>query len=206
MLLIVVECPAYCRRQIISARHDSHRFFTIGHSTRPISEFVGLLAQHDVKLIVDVRAVPRSRVNPQYNSTEFADVLSRFQMDYRHISALGGLRKRSRTTPREVNGFWKNESFHNYADYAMSDEFRSGLAELRDLGRATICAVMCAETVWWKCHRRIIADYLIISGNTVLHILGPERVELARLTAGARSVAGRAVTYPVSDQAVAHRI
>lgn len=185
--------------KIILAQHDSHRFFTIGHSTRPISEFVGLLTQHDVKLVVDVRAVPRSRVNPQYNSTEFAEVLSGFQMDYRHISALGGLRKRSRATPREVNGFWKDESFHNYADYAMSDEFRSGLAELRDLGHATLCTIMCAEAVWWRCHRRIIADYLIISGDTVLHILGPERIQLARLTEGARPLAGCGLTYPLSD-------
>ena len=98
-----------------------------------------------------------------------------------------------------MNGFWKNESFHNYADYAMSDEFRSGFAELRDLGHATTCAIMCAETVWWQCHRRIIADYLTISGDTVLHILGPERIELARLSEGARPVAGRGLTYPLSD-------
>ena len=101
--------------------------------------------------------------------------------------------------PKEVNGLWKNESFHNYADYAMSDEFRSGLAELRGLGHATIYAIMCAEAVWWQCHRRIIADYLIISGETVLHILAPERIELARLAEGARPVAGRGLTYPPSD-------
>jgi len=180
-------------------QHDSHRFFTIGHATRPISEFVALLTPHNIKLVIDVRAVPRSRVNPQYNSTELAKVLSELRIDYRHISALGGLRKRSRATRKEMNGFWKNESFHNYADYAMSDEFRSGLAELRNLGHATICAIMCAEAVWWQCHRRIIADYLIVSGETVLHILGPERVELALLTKGARSVVGAGLTYPNRD-------
>jgi uncharacterized protein (DUF488 family) len=188
--------------KIISAQHESHRFFTIGHSTRPISEFVDLLTPHKIKLVIDVRAVPRSRANPQYHSTEFAKILSEVQIGYRHIPALGGLRKRSRVTPEDVNGFWKNEGFHNYADYAMSDEFRSGLAELRGLGHATTCAIMCAEAVWWQCHRRIIADYLIMSGETVLHILGPERADLAKITEGARPAAGGGLTYPLSIIAV----
>ncbi len=185
--------------EFLSAQSDAHRFFTIGHSRRPIGEFVDLLKSQNIKLVVDVRTVPRSRTNPQYNSTEFAEALSEFRIDYRHIPALGGLRTRKRDMPKEANGFWKNQSFHNYADYATSEQFRSGLARLRDLGHAKTCAIMCAEAIWWRCHRRIIADYLIISGETVLHILGPKRIEPARLTDGARLGAAGALTYPPVD-------
>ena len=88
--------------------------------------------------------------------------------------------------PQEANAFWKNQSFHNYADYAMSNEFRSGLKTLRERGHAATCAIMCSEAVWWRCHRRIIADYLIASGEIVFHILGPKAVDQAHLTEGAR--------------------
>ena len=123
----------------------AHQFFTIGHSTRSIGEFVDLLRPHEIKLVVDVRTISRSRTNPQYNSIELADTLSKVQITYEHISDLGGLRRRSRDVPKEVNAFWKNQSFHNYADYAMSEEFRSGLARLRELGHATTCVTMCAR-------------------------------------------------------------
>jgi uncharacterized protein (DUF488 family) len=161
------------------------QFFTIGHSTHSFDDFVALLNAHDIKLVVDVRAVPRSRTNPQYNSKEFAEALSRFQIGYQHIAALGGLRGRTRDLPPEANALWKNQSFHNYADYATSKEFRSGLKALRERGRATTCAIMCSEAVWWRCHRRIIADYLIASGEIVFHILGLQAVQ-AHLTEGAR--------------------
>jgi uncharacterized protein (DUF488 family) len=161
-------------------------FFTIGHSTRPISEFVGLAREAEVRLVVDVRTVPRSRTNPQYNADVFATALSESQIDYEHIAALGGLRGRTRDVPADVNAFWENRSFHNYADYAMSKEFGSGLARLRELGRARQCAIMCAEAVWWRCHRRIIADYLIAAGETVFHILGRNHIEQARMTSAAR--------------------
>jgi hypothetical protein len=94
------------------------------------------------------------------------------------------------------NAFWQNQSFHNYADYAMSGGFRSGLARLRDLGRVRRCAVMCAEAVWWRCHRRIIADYLVVGGEQVFHILGPGKVAIASLTPGARPGPRDTVTYP----------
>lgn len=176
----------------------AHPFFTIGHSTRTVDEFVGLLKPKGVKLVIDVRKMSRSRSNPQYNSAEFASTLGAHEIGYRHISALGGLRTRSRDVPREVNGFWVNRSFHNYADYAMGAEFQSGLAELRSLGHATTCAIMCAEATWWRCHRRIIADYLIAAGETVFHILGPDRVEPAHLTANARMEANGTLTYPAA--------
>jgi uncharacterized protein (DUF488 family) len=175
----------------------AYPFFTIGHSTRPICEFVDLLRPQEIKLVVDVRTIPRSRTNPQYNLEEFAKALAEFQINYEHIAALGGLRGRKWDVPTDVNAFWENQSFHNYADYAMSKEFRSGLARLRELGHVTPCVIMCAEAVWWRCHRRIIADYLMAFGETVFHILGPNQIGRARITDGAR-LAG-SLTYPLTD-------
>ena len=115
----------------------AYPFFTIGHSTRSIREFVDLLMPQEIKLVVDVRTIPRSRTNPQYNLEEFAKALAEFQINYEHIAALGGLRGRKWDVPTDVNAFWENQSFHNYADYAMSKEFRCGLARLRELGHVT---------------------------------------------------------------------
>jgi uncharacterized protein (DUF488 family) len=171
-------------------------FFTIGHSTRPLREFVGLVSDAAVSLVVDVRTVPRSRNNPQYNGDVLAKALSGFQVEYRHMAALGGLRGLARDVPPDVNAFWQNRSFHNYADYAMSEEFRSGLSGLRKLGEATQCAIMCAEAVWWRCHRRIIADYLIAAGEIVFHILTRDRTVEARLTEAARLGPSGTLTYP----------
>ena len=109
-------------------------FFTIGHSTRPIGDFVDSLTKVEVRLVVDVRTIPRSRTNPQYNSEALAEALSEFGIGYERIAALGGLRGRKRDAPPEANAFWQNRSFHNYADYAMSKDFFSGLTRLRELG------------------------------------------------------------------------
>ena len=174
-------------------------FFTIGHSTRSVGEFVDLLRPHKIGLVVDVRTIPQSRINPQYNSVEFARALAEFKISYEHIAALGGLRGRKWDVAPHVNAFWDNRSFHNYADYAMSEEFQSGFARLRELGDATPCVIMCAEAVWWRCHRRIIADYLIAAGEIVFHILGPHHVERARITNGARLGTAGALTYPLID-------
>lgn len=170
-------------------------FHTIGHSTRTIEDFVGLLRESDVRLLVDVRTVPRSRTNPQYNRDTLPDTLAQFQIGYEHIAALGGLRGHKCDVPPEVNGFWQNASFHNYADYALTEAFRDGLRRLRKLGHATPCAIMCAEAVWWRCHRRIITDYLLAAGEIVFHILGHGRVEPAKLTEGAKAQSAQ-VTYP----------
>jgi uncharacterized protein (DUF488 family) len=160
-------------------------FFTIGHSTRSLEEFVTLLILREIKLVVDVRTIPRSRTNPQFNSDELLEELAEYQIHYEHIATLGGLRGKGSALPPEANGFWKNQSFHNYADYATSEEFRSGLSRLRSLGHSTTCVIMCAEAVWWRCHRRIIADYLLAAGESVLHILGPGQINPARLTESA---------------------
>ena len=174
----------------------THRFFTIGHSTRSVSEFVDLLRPQEVKLVVDVRTIPRSRTNPQYNAVKLAKALSEFEIGYEHIAELGGLRGKKRDVPADANAFWENQSFHNYADYAMTDEFRSGLARLLELGHGATSAIMCAEAVWWRCHRRIITDYLITAGETVFHILGTHHVESATLTPGAVLTAGGTLSYP----------
>jgi uncharacterized protein (DUF488 family) len=98
-----------------------------------------------------------------------------------------------------VNAFWQNQRFHNYADYAMSEDFRSGLIRLRELGHATQCAITCAEAVWWRCHRRIIADYLIAAGEMVFHILGPDHIEQAQMTGAAKCGPVGALTYPADS-------
>jgi uncharacterized protein (DUF488 family) len=174
-------------------------FFTIGHSTRSIGEFIELLAASEIGLVVDVRTVPRSRTNPQYNREALPASLSDFQIAYEHIAELGGLWPRSRDIAPAVNGFWENQSFHNYADYAMSSGFRLGLARLREFGSVRHCAVMCAEAVWWRCHRRIIADYLLAAGETVFHILSLKKIEPARLTPSARLNPDGTLVYPKED-------
>jgi uncharacterized protein (DUF488 family) len=171
-------------------------FFTIGHSTRPIGEFIELVSSVEVRLIADVRTIPRSRANPQYESAALAGALSAVDIDYEHIAALGGLRGRKRDVPSDTNAFWTNQSFHNYADYARSESFRAGLARLRELGHAKSCAIMCAEAVWWRCHRRIITDYLIAAGETVFHILGRGHIEEAHITSAAERCPDGTLIYP----------
>jgi uncharacterized protein (DUF488 family) len=172
-------------------------FFTVGHSTRTIEAFVTLLRAGQVGMVVDIRTVPRSRTNPHYDVDALGESLAQYQIGHRRIAALGGLRKRVREVPDETNGWWSNRSFHNYADHALSDEFREGLAELVALGRERRVAMMCSEAVWWRCHRRIVADWLIARGEAVFHLMGEDKVEPARLSDGAR-VAGAAVTYPAA--------
>jgi uncharacterized protein (DUF488 family) len=171
-------------------------FFTIGHSTLSIPEFVELLCEAQIELVVDVRTVPRSRTNPQFNQNTLPTTLSEFGIHYEHVAQLGGLRPKSSAVPPSLNDFWRNASFHNYADYATSNEFKSGLKRLRELGHVRRSAVMCAEAIWWRCHRRIIADYLLIAGEEVFHILGPNRTYRAQLTSAAKLGLPEALIYP----------
>jgi len=173
----------------------AHPFFTIGHSTRSMSEFMVLLADSEIELVVDVRTVPRSRANPQYRSTILAEVLRESGIDYEHVAALGGLRGRIKSVPAEVNSFWKNSSFHNYADYALGEQFQTGLNRLKELGQTRQCVVMCSEAVWWRCHRRIIADYLIAAGESVFHILGRNHIVPASMTPEAEYQSGDTLHY-----------
>jgi uncharacterized protein (DUF488 family) len=177
-------------------------FFTIGHSTRTPSEFVDLLRAPQVRQIVDVRTVPRSRANPQFNYDTLPGTLAAHQIGYEHIFELGGLRGRQGALGASPNLLWENRSFRNYADYALTEPFRAGLTHLRMLGHARRCGIMCAEAVWWRCHRRIIADYLIVAGESVFHILSPGRIEAARLTLGAQRRSEDTLVYPTGPAPV----
>ncbi|HEU5119167.1 MAG TPA: DUF488 domain-containing protein, partial [Isosphaeraceae bacterium] len=132
----------------------------------------------------------------QYNRETLPKSLASFQIKYEHIGELGGLRGKSKGDTSEVNGFWKNQSFHNYADYALTETFRAGLERLIAVGRRERCAMMCSEAVWWRCHRRIVADHLIAQGETVFHLMSKDRIEVARLTEGARVLETGRVVYP----------
>jgi uncharacterized protein (DUF488 family) len=173
-----------------------HPFYTIGHGTRPMGEFVALLREAEVTMLADVRTVPRSRFNPQFNHDVLPRSLEPFGIAYEHMAALGGLRARVREVSPEVNAFWENDSFHNYADYAMGERFRAGLSHLRKLGETQRCAIMCAETVWWRCHRRIITDYLLAAGEKVSHILAPGKIEPALISEAALPQGAGVLIYP----------
>jgi uncharacterized protein (DUF488 family) len=168
----------------MTSNPDALPVFTIGHSTRTIPEFVELLRAGEVRRVVDIRTVPRSRTNPQYNENTLPKELAPYQIEAMRIGALGGLRKKS-ALPSEVNGFWTNASFHNYADYALSPEFQAGLATLLEAASGQRTAIMCAETLWWRCHRRIVADYLINAGRSVYHLMGTHDVDPAKMTEAA---------------------
>jgi uncharacterized protein (DUF488 family) len=173
-------------------------FFTIGHSNRTLAEFVELLQESRVQLIVDVRRLPGSTRYPQFNADALAAALAAMGIGFWRAQGLTGRRPVSRDVPFEVNAWWENRSFHNYADHALSDEFAHALGELRERGRARRSAVMCAEAVWWRCHRRIIADHLLAHGADVRHILGPGQVDAAQLSAGAVTGEDGRVTYPAN--------
>ena len=176
----------------------SRPFFTIGHSTRTIEELAALLKANGVERLVDVRTIPMSRTNPQFNRDTLPNSLATHGIAYEHMAALGGRRPRQKEVPPETNGFWENQSFHNYADYAMGAEFQAGLSHLRQTGERETCAVMCAESVWWQCHRRIITDYLLASGEDVFHIVTGEVPEPARITPEAEPSRG-VLRYPAKQ-------
>jgi uncharacterized protein (DUF488 family) len=169
---------------------------TIGHSTRELDEFFSLLKAHEVEHLVDVRSVPRSRRNPQFNRETFGKALGRRGLGYTHEPSLGGLRKTRADSP---NTGWRNASFRGYADYMQTDEFADGIARLVELGRRRRVAIMCAEAVPWRCHRSLIADALTVRGFGVEHILGRERRMPHTLTDFA-VVDGQAIHYPSGEQ------
>jgi len=167
-------------------------FHTIGHSTRSVAELVELLQGAGVESLADVRTIPRSRTNPQFNIDALPAELAAYDIVYDHFPELGGRRGR---TPNSPNDFWDNDSFRNYADYAGTPAFRAGLERLRRIGGSRATAIMCAEAVWWRCHRRIIADYLISAGDAVFHILAKGKIEPAKLTPAARKTADGVLIY-----------
>ena len=151
-------------------------------------------------MVVDVRKIPRSRTNPQYNAEALPDALGQWQIGHGRIEKLGGLRGKTTNIDADVNGWWTNRSFHNYADYALSDDFLSGIEQLERLAEDRRVAVMCSEAVWWRCHRRFIADYLLDRGHDVFHLMGVGRMEPAKMTPSARRRDGHLV-YPAECQA-----
>lgn len=174
---------------------DKPAIYTIGHSTHPLDEFIGILKNHGIEFLVDVRTIPRSRTNPQFNKDTVSEPLGAVGIDYRHIAELGGLRSRQKTMQESPNTFWENKSFRNYADYAMSDTFRKGLGELEEIAAKNRCAIMCAEAVWWRCHRRIIADYLLAESYPVFHIMSIDKVESAKITNATISLKNKTIQY-----------
>ena len=174
---------------------DRPPVYTIGHSTLSIVEFVEHLKQGRVDLVVDIRTTPRSQTNPQFNLNALPEALSPWQIGHTRLAELGGRRTKSKLVAPEVNGFWTNRSFHNYADYALSGEFRVGFSRLIELSSDRRCAIMCSEAVWWRCHRRFVADYLLHDGRDVFHLMGAARVDVAEMNAAARAH-GTSLVYP----------
>lgn len=171
---------------------DEDTLWTVGHSTRAIEELIEMLKAHQLARLLDVRTIPRSRHNPQFNTEALAASLKEAGIDYRHVPALGGLRK---SRPDSVNLGWRNASFRGYADYMQTDEFKRAIEELMAAGRKEPTAILCAEAVPWRCHRSLIADALVSRGWTVRHILAPDRADAHRVTPFARLEHG-ALTYP----------
>jgi uncharacterized protein (DUF488 family) len=138
-------------------------------------------------------------MNPQFNADVLRDTLRSAGIGYRHLAALGGLRHRAKGAAPSLNGLWRNEAFQAYADYAMTPPFRAGLGELRGLAQDHVCAIMCAEAVWRRCHRRIVADYLLAGGVAVEHILGPGKIDPATRTPGAEPRPDGTILYPAAQ-------
>jgi uncharacterized protein (DUF488 family) len=161
--------------------------WTVGHSTRSAEEFAQILLAHNIKVLVDVRSFPGSRRYPQFNRAALAESLMQVGIEYKHEPGLGG-----RRTPRadSHNTAWKNASFRAYADHMESEEFKKGVKNLRELAAKTETAVMCAESLWWRCHRSLISDYLKAEGHTVIHILSENKTEEHPFTSAARIVDG----------------
>lgn len=170
----------------------SHVLWTIGHSTRPIDDFLGLLQAHGIRQLVDVRTIPRSRHNPQFNTESLRKSLKQARLGYIHSKELGGLRKPLKDSP---NLAWKNASFRGYADYMQTPEFWSALDDLMATSKKTPTAIMCAEAVPWRCHRSMIADALLTRDWTVRHIMTANRADEHRLTPFAK-VEGPHLCYP----------
>jgi uncharacterized protein (DUF488 family) len=164
------------------------RIWTIGHSTRDIDVFISLLKENGIKLLADVRSLPGSKRYPQFNKETLANSLGKAEIRYEHFPELGGRRK-----PRDDsrNTAWRNASFRGYADYMETEEFHKGVGRLLDLAaQAGPAAIMCAEAVWWRCHRSLISDYLQVRGIEVTHIIDAKRIEPHPLTSAAHVVDG----------------
>lgn len=171
---------------------SQHGIFTIGHSTRPIDDFIDLLKANGVKLLIDIRTIPKSKRNPQFNTDALSKSLDAAKIDYIHLKELGGLRKPKRDSR---NLGWRNESFRGYADYMQTPEFSDALAQAIELAEKKSIALMCAEAVPWRCHRSLVADALTARGIKVFEIVSKSQPKLHKMTPFARVQDAR-VTYP----------
>ncbi|MDQ3933081.1 MAG: DUF488 domain-containing protein [Actinomycetota bacterium] len=169
------------------------KLWSIGHSTHGLDEFVDLLAEHEIRALVDIRTVPKSRRHPHFRSDALAHSLPERGIAYTHVPRLGGFRRPRADSP---NAGWRNESFRGYADYAMTDDFDAGLAELRRIAQAERTVMMCSEALWWRCHRRLVADRLVVAGDAVLHIGADGRASEHELTPFACVSGDGQITYP----------
>jgi uncharacterized protein (DUF488 family) len=168
--------------------------FTVGHSTHPIGEFIGILQAHGVKKLIDVRTVPKSRHNPQFNGDALAASVRACGITYRRMESLGGLRHARKDSP---NGAWRNASFRGYADYMQTEEFSTAIDQLLERGRTNDSVIMCAEAVPWRCHRSLIGDALLARNVGVLDIMTEKSAKPHTLTSFAR-VEGKRVWYPAA--------
>jgi len=191
-------CSRHVDTTAMSANVAHMTLFTIGHSIRTLADFTAMLAAAGIDCVVDVRRFPHSRRHPHFNTESLAKALPDAAIEYRPVEALGG--RRGRGAVSSPNTLWREETFRNFADYAETPEFRAALEALLDLASKRRVAIMCAEAVWWRCHRRIIADYAIASGAEVVHILDKGKLEPARLTEGAVPRADGTILY-TADQA-----
>jgi uncharacterized protein (DUF488 family) len=174
---------------------ENSRIYTVGHSTRSISEFLDILKHYGIQELVDIRTIPRSRKNPQFNLEDLERVLPGEGINYTHMENLGGLRRPGKDSP---NGAWRNDSFRGFADYMQTPEFAEAISRLVEIAARRTTAIMCAETLPWRCHRSLVADAMILRGSEVIEIFDMNKSQPHKLTPFA-VVEGQRLTYPPSD-------
>jgi uncharacterized protein (DUF488 family) len=175
------------KKSVKSKSTNTYQIWTVGHSTHSGEVFGQIILAHDIETLVDVRSFPGSRRFPQFNKSALAQSLSKLGIKYEHAPALGGRRQARKGSQ---NTAWRNTSFRAYADYMETEEFERGVRELLELAAEARTAVMCAEALWWRCHRSLIADYLKVAGHWVVHIIDATKTEEHPFTAAARIVNG----------------
>lgn len=188
--------------ELIHGNSEKKTVYTIGHSTLEIDQFISLLKQNKIQLLVDIRAYPGSRKYPQFNKDALEKSLVKNGIDYLHMQSLGGRRKKPESAKQTG---WKNESFSNYAGYMQTDEFHTAMGELKALAAEKRLAFMCSEAVWWRCHRSLVSDQLKAEGWKVLHIMNGNHLREHPYTAVAEIVNGK-LEYPVTDSQYADKI
>ncbi len=184
-----------CRSRVISSVMI-RTLYTLGHSSRPVAELIDALREAGVTRLVDIRSFPRSRTNPQFNVEVLPEALRVAGISYVHLAALGGRRGKSKGVQEDTNAGWELPPFHNYADYAETAPFAESLCDLLEMASRETCAIMCAEAVWWRCHRRIVTDHVLARGVPVVHLLPGGKSQPASLTPFAFVGTHARVSYP----------